>query len=61
MDIKAEMAKVADRMDQLRFELFEMENRKGDLVSELLKLQGQMELLKRLDGSGGKENAGPNP
>lgn len=52
MDIKAEMAKVANRMEEIKFELFQMENRKGDLVSELLKLQGQMELLKRLDNGG---------
>lgn len=72
MDVKTELDKINEQMAWLKFELFKIDNRRADLVNELLKLQGQVELLGRLDGaktpilrSGsqpkGGGNAGPNP
>jgi hypothetical protein len=49
MDIKAELGRVRENIARLKFELFNVDNRRASLVQELLKLQGQMELLSSLD------------
>lgn len=63
MDVKAQLDRVKEEAARLKFDLFQLDNRRGELVQEILKLQGQMELLEQMNNpeSRGQGNAGQNP
>jgi len=53
IDVKAEITRLSEEMQPLLSQLQQLDAKRQEIANQIVKLQGAIELLQRLDGSKG--------